>query len=485
MRKIVFIFLMITSLVVGAQPPSKFFSTYGGNGYDVGYDVQQTLDNGYIIAGSTSSFGQGNTDFYLLKLDSMGQKKFEKSFGGYNNEIAKSVVQLSDSSYVMAGYTSSFGIGGYDVFLVKVDKNGNFLWQKTIGGNDWDFAYSLKTTNDGGFIISGTTYSFGNGNADGYVIKTDANGDTTWTKTYGGLKDDELKSVIQTADGNYALTGYTKSYNDSLGDVWVLKINQSGDTLLRKFYGGNKSDVGNCVIQDSNSNIFVSGGTKSHSTGGNSETFIATFDQLNGTLGYNYIDPSTGEEYYNAVTQGLNGKIANCGITKNPVFGYDGIIDMYFSFYVYFNFFSKGSTMFEEFYSINKTKDKGFVTVGKTTGYNAVLEDVFFMKMDSTGNYGISIVGIQENEKMDDFVSIYPNPANNEFNIFINNNITFGIKDLHFTIIDIAGKLVMQGNIKNHKTTIETSDFNSGLYFIQLYDNLKMTNCYKVSITKP
>ena len=131
MKKIVFILFMITSLFASAQPPSKFFSTYGGNGYDVGYAVKQTLDKGYIITGSTSSFGQGNTDLYLLKLDSMGQKTFEKSFGGYSNEIGKSVIQLVDSSYVMLGYTSSFGIGGYDVFLVNADKNGNLLWKKT------------------------------------------------------------------------------------------------------------------------------------------------------------------------------------------------------------------------------------------------------------------------------------------------------------------------------------------------------------------
>ncbi|HRG02346.1 MAG TPA: hypothetical protein PKZ75_14605, partial [Bacteroidia bacterium] len=201
MKQIVLIIFLFVSFLLKAQPPSKFYSTYGGNGYDVGYSVKQTLDGGYIIAGSTSSFGQGNTDFYLLKLDSLGQKKFETSFGGYSNEIAKSVIQLSDSSFVIAGYTSSFGIGGYDIFVVKADKNGNLIWQKTFGGNDWDFAYNIELNSDGGFIICGTTYSFGYGNADGYIIKTDGAGNVTWTKTFGGKHDDEFKSVIQTSDG--------------------------------------------------------------------------------------------------------------------------------------------------------------------------------------------------------------------------------------------------------------------------------------------
>ena len=263
MKLLVFISVFILGFVASAQPPKKFYCTYGGNGYDVGYDVKQTLDGGYAIVGSTSSFGQGNTDMYLLKLDSMGQKVFQTSFGGVSNEIGKSIVQLADSSYVMAGYTSSSGVGGYDVFLVKADKVGNLLWQKTIGGSDWDFANSLQATLDGGFIIAGTTYSYGKGNADGYIIKTDAMGDTTWTKTYGGLKDDEFKSVVELSDGNFAITGYTKSFNDSLGDVWAIKLNTSGDTLWRKFYGGVKEDFGNQIIEHPSGDFFIAGGTES------------------------------------------------------------------------------------------------------------------------------------------------------------------------------------------------------------------------------
>jgi len=483
MKQIVLIIFLFVSFLLKAQPPSKFYSTYGGNGYDVGYSVKQTLDGGYIIAGSTSSFGQGNTDFYLLKLDSLGQKKFETSFGGYSNEIAKSVIQLSDSSFVIAGYTSSFGIGGYDIFVVKADKNGNLIWQKTFGGNDWDFAYNIELTSDGGFIICGTTYSFGYGNADGYIIKTDGAGNVTWTKTFGGKHDDEFKSVIQTSDGNYALTGYTKSFNDSLGDAWIFKIDLNGDSIWSKTHGGNKEDVGNCLIQDNNLNILVAGGTKSHSLSGNSETFIATFDFLNGALGYNYIDPSTQTEYYNGVTQGLTGNIANCGVTNNAFFGYDGVVDIYWSFYVYLNFFSKGSNKYEEFYSISKTRDKGFVTVGKTNGYNAILDDIFFMKMDSVGNYGVSIVGLYENTEIDDIFSLYPNPSNGNFHISIPSN--FNYNDLNYEIVDFTGKIIYSDKIYNPDTYVETQKLSAGLYFVKIYQFYKLIECSKISVIKP
>src|SRR6476620_11855973 len=124
MKLLVYILLLFSYLSIHSQPPTKFYTRIGGSGYDNGYDVKQTLDNGYIITGSTSSFGQGNTDLYLLKLDSMGQIKFERAIGNHDNEVGKSIVQLADSSFVTVGYTNSIGFGGYDVYLIKTDKAG-------------------------------------------------------------------------------------------------------------------------------------------------------------------------------------------------------------------------------------------------------------------------------------------------------------------------------------------------------------------------
>lgn len=482
MRFLIGILFLVIVITASAQAPKKFYCRYGGNGYDEGNDVKQTLDGGYIITGSTSSIGQGNTDLYLLKIDSMGHKVFEKTFGGVSNEIGKSVVQLADSSYVMAGYTSSSGVGGYDVFMVKADKLGNLIWQKTFGGSDWDFANSMDITADGGFIIAGTTYSYGQGNADGYLIKTDANGDTTWTKTFGGLKDDEFKSVIQTSDGNYALTGYTKSFNDTLGDVWAIKLDINGDTLWRKFYGGVKEDFGNGIIQLQNSNIFICGTTKSLSINSNRETLILTYDLISGNLVYNYRDVSNQDEFYNCAAQSLNGNIANCGSTKNAVFGYDGLIDMYSSSYGYVNFFSEGTTMYEEFFSISKTKDKGFVAVGKTNGYNAVLNDVFLMKVDSLGSFGNSIIGIEEKEQTKILLGIYPNPTSDYIHLKISNYKNY--KKLHYQIIDLNGRVILSNTIDELIKTIETSSLSDGLYLLQIFDSNNLLSSSKISVIK-
>lgn len=137
-RGIVF-YLVFLCLSISAQPPRGFYRTIGGEGDDVGYSCKQTIEGQYIVAGSTSSFGN-NSDFYLVKVDSMGFTIWEKHYGGNGNEVARSVIQLADSGFIVVGYTSSFGAGGYDMWALKTDKNGNKIWDKTFGGSDWDFA---------------------------------------------------------------------------------------------------------------------------------------------------------------------------------------------------------------------------------------------------------------------------------------------------------------------------------------------------------
>ncbi len=472
MKQIIFILFFVVSLVAYSQPPKKFFSTYGGNGYDVGYDIKQTLDKGYIITGSTSSFGKGNTDLYLLKLDSMGQKKFETSFGGLSNEIGKGVIQLSDSSYVMVGYTSSFGTGGYDIFLLNADKNGNLIWQKTLGGNDWDFAYDIQQTTDGGFIITGTTYSFGYGNADGYIIKTDVQGNVIWSKVYGGKKDDEFKSVTLTSDGNYALTGYTKSYNDSLGDAWVFKIDVNGDSLWSKYYGGNKEDFANQIIENNSGEFFIAGSTASSGAG----LLDAYGFKINssGALSSTFIidgSSSNNEIYTSVAISKRNGINIVCFSEKETFPGFKlqiKVIEFTFGL-LYINATDYGSNIDDETYKLIATKDKGYAIIGHTYGYNAKLTDVYIAKMDSNlvgGNY--SIVSVNEITKKDINLNIYPNPAHNSINLIT----SIYIENKDIKLYDLIGKEITLNNklidIEPGHKMLNVEDLNNGIYYLKI-----------------
>jgi len=197
--------------------------TYGGIEADCGLSVQQTSDDGYIIAGWTRSFGEGEGDVYLIKTNTSGDTLWMKTYGGIEADCGLSVQQTSDGGYIVAGYTRSFGEEGTDVYLIKLGANGDTIWTKTYGGTNWDYGYSVQHTSDGGYIITGQTESFGAGWCDVYLIRLGANGDTLWTRTYGGIHYDAGSSVQQTSDGGYIVAGWTYSFGVGLGDVYLIK----------------------------------------------------------------------------------------------------------------------------------------------------------------------------------------------------------------------------------------------------------------------
>jgi hypothetical protein len=154
-----------------------FEKTYGGSLNDLGYFVRQTSDEGYIITGATYSFGSGSDDVYLIKTDSLGDTLWTRTYGDTSEDRGYAVQVTQDKGYIIAGRTSSFGAGSYDVYLIKTDSLGGILWTKTYGFSSGDVGYSVQETRDGGFIVAGCTRCFSN-SSDLYLIKTDSLGDT-------------------------------------------------------------------------------------------------------------------------------------------------------------------------------------------------------------------------------------------------------------------------------------------------------------------
>ena len=192
--------------------------TFGGNGGDQANSVEQTSDGGYIIAGYTRPYGAEHEDVYLIKTDSNGSMQWQKTFGGNGGDQANSVEQTSEGGYIIAGYMMPYG-GKADVYLIKTDSAGNMEWQKTFGGSRDDFGSSAQQTSDGGYIIAGATSSFDAGRYDVYLIKTDPNGNSTWQKTFGGTSSDHGSSGQQTSDGGYMIAGGTRSFATGYPDV--------------------------------------------------------------------------------------------------------------------------------------------------------------------------------------------------------------------------------------------------------------------------
>jgi len=209
--------------------------TYGGAGAEGGSSLVQTSDGGYALAGSTTSFGAGNIDFWLVKTDSDGNVMWNQTYGGTETDSAESMVQTGDGGFALTGRTNSFGAGLWDFWLVKTDSNGNMMWNQTYGGTEWDLPNSLVQTRDGGYALAGYTESFGAGSNDYWLVKTDADGNVMWNQTYGGTEFDEATSLVQTSDGGYVLAGSSNSLQN--GGVWIVKTDANGNVMWNKTHG--------------------------------------------------------------------------------------------------------------------------------------------------------------------------------------------------------------------------------------------------------
>ncbi len=289
----------------------QWAKTYGGPGYDEAFSVQQTSDGGYIVAGWTR-YSMINSDFFLIKTDANGNVQWAKTYGGTDNDYAYSVQQTSDGGYIVAGRTLSFGMGS-NILLIKTDANGNIIWAKTYGGPSWDEASSVQQTSDGGYIVAGWTGSFGAGAGDIFLIKTDANGNLQWAKTYGGTNYDTASSVQQTSDGGYIVAGTTRSFGAGGSDFFLIKTDVNGNIQWAKTYGGTNYDTASSVQQTSDGGYIVAGTTRSFGAGG-SDFFLIKTD-ANGNIQWAKTYGGTGGDEAYSVQQTSDGGYILAGRT--------------------------------------------------------------------------------------------------------------------------------------------------------------------------
>jgi hypothetical protein len=313
--------------------------TYGGIGSDYAYSVVQTGDGGYALTGY-KSYGAGSYDFWLVKTDASGNALWNKTYGGADSDIAYAVLLTGDGGYALAGFARSFGAGGDDFWLVKTDSAGTMMWNKTYGGINSDYAYSVVQTDDGGYALAGTTNSFGAGSGDSWLVKTDASGTLQWNRTYGGTGYDYGLSLVQTVDGGYALAGYTDSYGAGGYDAWLVKTNSAGNALWNGTYGGTVHDVAFSLVQTGDGGYALAGYTDSYGAAGYDAWLVRVKPEMNlehqrylgGTnlvYGWSrtYGVPGTGDEETDAdeilysVIQTLDGGYALAGFSNSYAAG--------------------------------------------------------------------------------------------------------------------------------------------------------------------
>ncbi len=262
----------------------EWTQTYGGPEWDSGKCVEQTTEGGYIVIGVTGSSGDVETesndasdqDVWLMKTDATGQVVWNQTYGGPDYDLGSWVEQIVDGGYIITGSTEFYEAGGEEVWLMKTDATGQVVWNQTYGGPESDRGWCVKQTADGGYIIVGMTESYGAGNFDVWLIKTDATGQAEWTQTYGGPEFDVGQSVGQTADSGYIIVGMTESYGAGNFDTWLIKTDATGQAEWTQTYGGSEWDGGSWVEQTADGGYIIVGGTVSYGTGGGDVWLVKT-----------------------------------------------------------------------------------------------------------------------------------------------------------------------------------------------------------------
>jgi hypothetical protein len=418
--KILKIFTIILTCLLNltAQGQVLFERTYGWTTFNEARSVKQLADHGYIIAGHTSGAGNTPVDIYLIRTDSMGIVQWQKTFGGQNVDRCNSICISSDSGYVLAGFSNSFNsTGDYNVFLVKTDKTGILQWSREYGGTDWDFGNSILQTPDLGFIIAGSSYNNQNNSSDGLIIKLDSSGTLQWQKTAGTFNDDFYFDNCLTNDGGYIATGYSENGFGGSTDLFVSKFNQFGDSVWTKLFG-NEFDEESMGIFSKNGFYTIVG--SNDDTASNLNNLIFRTNNNGDSLSTLLLTPpgdeittdidTIGNDYWiTGYTNSYGGGAKDIFISRIDSMGN----------VIYGNTF--GNIRDEIAYSICTTADRGVIVAGFTTTFTPGYQAVFVVKTDSALSISPVVINVPDviNENCE--ITIYPDPATSYVNISLEN----------------------------------------------------------------
>jgi len=460
-------YLMIIGVLlftVDGLGQNTWVKTFGGSQFEEGWSITSTTDGGYVLTGYTKSndgdfngMSKGSGDIFIMKLNSSGDTVWKKTYGGSGEEVGKSITTTTDGGFVLTGETTSndgdftgMNKGSGDIFIMKLNSNGDIVWKKTFGGSVDEWGNSITTTNDGGFVLTGLTSSNdgdfsgmnkgGSGifNYDIFIMKLNSSGETVWKKIFGGSNNEEEgRSITTTTDGGYVLTGYTKSndgdfsgMNKGYYDIFVMKLNSSGNTVWKKTFGGRDGDVGFSITTTTDGGFVLTGVTTSNDgdfTGmnkGSSDIFIM---KLN----------SNGETEWKKTFGGSSN---------------DGG------------------------WSITTTTDGGYVLTGYTysndgdfSGMNKGNRDIFVMKLDSNGNLH-NTTSINEFGEPTTTLSVHPNPFHNSTTISYRVNTPSNIR---IELLNTLGQTIEvlredYTDIGTYQLPLNVSTLSSGMYSVRM-----------------
>jgi len=470
-----FLLLVLISFQLVCAQQVTFFKTFGHGIYDSGEGVWQANDTGYVVGGITTQSGTNGTDMLIYKTDSLGNLQWYKNIGLQNSiEGAKSITGCrAFNEYLLAGYQNRYDTSGYNFYAVKTNANGDTLWSRIYGGSDWDMAYSADTLQDSTYVIAGETFSFGNGNLDMYVIRINKNGDTLWTRTFGGTDDDYARYVFTDRHNNIMVIGTTHSFGSGGSDVYLVYLNAMGDTIWTKAYGTLEDEFGysgDMYIDNSNKMSFGLAYTQFNPVSNAQESRICRLDSVSGVLFYDYSLYFGQPEILDhmRMRRDGNGRFYYTGDLRYLT---DGPTDVNLHRTTYGMGFSATTYIlplleFEYPMDVRKCYDNGLVVTGSTTSYGPGPTSTFILKTDTILVVPLTPVVSAENYDLVDF-NVFPNPVVNNL---ISINTGQPIEEIR--LIDLNGKVIQVINGQDFTSqTVVINEFTTGLYIIEVITN--------------
>ncbi len=366
------IIFSISIMLFNQAPDIAWGRTFGGTGDDSGYGVVECIDKSFIAVGSTNSSGNGDYNVYVVKVDSTGYPLWSKIFGGTSDDFAYSICPADNGHYLIVGSTNSSGNGLSDIYVLCIDENGDSLWARTYGDSLNETGYSITKTQDNNYVIAGMTNSYGAGGNDIHAIKIDPTGELIWEKAYGENHDDIAYSVSATNDGGSIITGTTYSSGNYSGDIYLLKIDSLGQVMWTTTNHSNENTMAFSVQQTQDSGYIVCGSAYFTLLG--YEWCLLKYDQR-GSLVWNTFQGSLNHDFAYAVQEV---EYKNYIITGN--FSYEMYVVRADTQGLNVWMLIYGGAGTDCAHSVRKTTDGGYIIVGLTDSYGAGGNDLFLVK---------------------------------------------------------------------------------------------------------
>lgn len=474
MKQFLLFSTLFVLIFVDLSAQIMFQQVYGGQSYDYGKEVIQTPDDGYLIAGATGSFGLESAQVMVIKTDPDGYVEWRRYYGGPLADQAESMELSADGNLIIGGYTERTG-KSYQMYALKLTMDGDTIWSNHYGGELWDFARKVIPLADGGYALFGQTYSYGQGNGDFYLVRLNSEGDTLWTRTYGGPELESGESMALTSDGGFLLAGYTESFGAGEKDVYVVRTDMNGDTLWTMTYGGPEDDYGYAVVATSDGGFAVVGGTFNN-TPGEADFMNVKFD-ADGNPEWERLKDGSADEYWYDAIEDDAGNIVVAGYVEDSGFGKEDVrIERVSPNGVWNNIGqTHGSTEDDRAFDLKQTSDGCYVMVGHTGGFLNRFDDVYLIKMNCAGQTSPTELGVNE-ILIDDVsfaVSIGPNPFRENPTFFIQGygDLVSKLKGpLSFRLFNALGQTLFETEINSSDTDLHLN-LPAGVYSYQLVNN--------------